>query len=130
MPKLTINIPEIILKQDCSWFCRHSVNIVSINNGFCRLPSFTEDQKKLLKGTADFLALNYYSVSFAEHHDLSKEKNVTWGYHTDQEMKASRDPAWLKGQSIGGTQVDKLFVKPDPPLPPPAALKLFPQTLK
>ena len=63
----------------------------------CRLPSFTEEQKKLLKGTADFLALNFYSVSFAEHHDLSNEENMTWDYFTDQEMKASRDPSWLKG---------------------------------
>jgi len=55
------------------------------------------EQKRLLKGTADFLALNFYSVSFAEHHDLSNEENVTWGYFTDQEMKASRDPNWLKG---------------------------------
>lgn len=67
-----------------------------------RLPSFTEEQKKLLKGTADFLALNFYSVSYAEHHDLSKEENVTWGYFTDQEMKATRDPSWLKGQYITG----------------------------
>lgn len=62
-----------------------------------RLPSFTEEQKDFVKGTADFLALNYYSVSYAEHHDLSKEENVTWGYLTDQEMKCSRDPSWLKG---------------------------------
>ena len=68
----------------------------------CRLPSFTEEQKKWLKGTSDFLALNFYSVSYAEHHDLSREENVTWGYFTDQEMKASRDPTWLKGQWIVG----------------------------
>ena len=49
----------------------------------------------MLKGTADFLALNFYSVSFAEHHDLSNEENMTWDYFTDQEMKASRDPSWL-----------------------------------
>ena len=64
---------------------------------YCRLPSFTSEQKRLLKGTADFLALNFYSVSFAEYHDLSKEENFTWGYFTDQEMKTSRDPTWLKG---------------------------------
>lgn len=62
-----------------------------------RLPAFTEEQKRSLKGTSDFLALNFYSVSYAEHHDLSKDENVTWGYFTDQEMKASRDPSWLKG---------------------------------
>ena len=66
----------------------------------CRLPSFTPEQKKLLKGTADFLALNFYSVSFAEHRDLSEDKNVTWGYFTDQEMKTSRDPTWLKGWNM------------------------------
>ena len=73
----------------------------------CRLPSFTEEQKKLLKGTADFLALNFYSVTYAEHHDLSKEENVIWGYFTDQEMKATRDPSWLKGQYITGLEIDK-----------------------
>ena len=46
------------------------------------------------------MALNFYSVSFAEHHDLSNEENVTWGYFTDQEMKASRDPSWLRGKYI------------------------------
>ena len=74
--------------------------VVYILNSDCRLPSFTEEQKRLLKGTADFLGLNFYSVSFAEHNDLSQEENVTWGYFTDQEMKASRDPTWLKGQCI------------------------------
>ncbi|XP_015759806.1 PREDICTED: lactase-phlorizin hydrolase-like [Acropora digitifera] len=62
-----------------------------------RLPSFTEEERDFVKGTADFLALNYYSVSYAEHHDLSKDKEITWGYLTDQEMKTSRDPTWLKG---------------------------------
>ena len=68
-------------------------------NDLLRLPAFTEEQKRSLKGTSDFLALNFYSVSYAEHHDLSKDENVTWGYFTDQEMKASRHPSWLKGQS-------------------------------
>lgn len=71
-------------------------NVCFIN--LLRLPAFTEEQKRSLKGTSDFLALNFYSVSYAEHHDLSKDENVTWGYFTDQEMKASRDPSWLKGQ--------------------------------
>lgn len=62
-----------------------------------RLPSFTEEERDFIKGTADFLALNYYSVSYAEHHDLSKDKEITWGYLTDQEMKTSIDPTWVKG---------------------------------
>ncbi|XP_011669546.2 cytosolic beta-glucosidase [Strongylocentrotus purpuratus] len=39
-----------------------------------RLPSFTEEEKRLLEGTADFFALNHYTSRYAKHKNPSEMK--------------------------------------------------------
>jgi len=44
-----------------------------------RLPKFTEEQSKLVKGSFDFLGLNYYTTNYAA--DAPKAENAS--YATD-----------------------------------------------
>ena len=43
-----------------------------------RLPKFTEAQSKLLKGSIDFLGLNYYTSNYAESTPSTNGVNVTF----------------------------------------------------
>ena len=52
---------------------------VVVNN---RLPKFTDAQSKLLKGSIDFLSVNYYTSNYAESAPLADGVNVT--YVTDR----------------------------------------------
>ncbi|KXJ21201.1 cytosolic beta-glucosidase [Exaiptasia diaphana] len=61
----------------------------------CRLPSFSEEEKKLIKGTADFFSLNFYCGQVAEH--VACNPDTEWGYETDQELKGSKKPHWEVG---------------------------------
>ena len=63
---------------------------------FPRLPSFTDEEKVSMTGTADFIALNFYSVSLVSHKTYPKD--VKWDYLTDSEIATSRDSSWLKGE--------------------------------
>lgn len=58
-----------------------------------RLPPFTSDEIKLLKGSADFLGLNHYSSALA-----SKPANSSqWGgYWADQFVNISDNTTWEK----------------------------------
>ena len=47
-----------------------------------RLPRFTEAQSKLLKGSIDFLSINYYTSNYAENAPSANGVNVT--YVTDR----------------------------------------------
>lgn len=40
-----------------------------------RLPKFTEDEKKLLKGSFDFIGINYYTSAYAK--DTSKSAKIS-----------------------------------------------------
>jgi len=48
-----------------------------------RLPKFTEAQSKLLKGSIDFLGINYYTTNYAETAVSANGVNVT--YVTDRQ---------------------------------------------
>ena len=63
-----------------------------------RLPSFTDEEKSYVKGTADFLALNFYGATLAEYKNYSSDRKVSWDYVMDQEMQMSKDPSWLGGE--------------------------------
>ncbi|XP_006820734.1 cytosolic beta-glucosidase-like [Saccoglossus kowalevskii] len=58
-----------------------------------RLPSFTEEEKVLLRGTVDFLGVNYYTTKL-----ISAWRSDAWppGYEEDQDLKAWHDESWPK----------------------------------
>lgn len=49
-----------------------------------RLPKFTEAQSKLLKGSLDFLGVNYYTTNYAESAPSANGVNVS--YVTDRQL--------------------------------------------
>lgn len=69
-----------------------------------RLPSFTEEEKSLIKDTSDFFGLNHYSTAFASNPVESKdaETKSMWGnvqsggYFDDQHCSLTDDPRWLR----------------------------------
>ncbi|MEM7104322.1 MAG: GH1 family beta-glucosidase [Bacteroidota bacterium] len=64
-----------------------------------RLPAFSESEKELLKGSADFFGLNHYStmlVSDAGGHIVEGSVYENGGLLADQDIKLSADPAWQR----------------------------------
>lgn len=57
-----------------------------------RLPKFTEENKKMLKGSYDFFALNTYSASLEEPGTAKKQVD----YWSDINTTSSVDPKWKK----------------------------------
>ncbi|XP_033099176.1 cytosolic beta-glucosidase-like [Anneissia japonica] len=56
-----------------------------------RFPEFTEEEKLMLKGSADFFGLNHYSTSYIEHKaDTSLIPNIM----ADLDYKATEDDSW------------------------------------
>ncbi|POO00093.1 Glycoside hydrolase [Trema orientale] len=54
-----------------------------------RLPKFTKEQSKLIKGSIDFLGANYYTAMYAE--DDSDSYNVDQTYSTDSKVKLTSE---------------------------------------
>ncbi len=61
-----------------------------------RLPQFTDNEKNLLKGSADFFGLNHYSTMYAAQAPGTKTTNA--GLSEDQDVVLSSDPRWKKTQ--------------------------------
>ncbi|XP_072400072.1 myrosinase 1-like [Diabrotica undecimpunctata] len=68
-----------------------------------RLPEFTEEEKALLKGTADFFAFNTYSANLVQHMDdppiynpPSKWQDIGVNDFQPSEWANSTQPSWFK----------------------------------
>jgi beta-galactosidase len=62
-----------------------------------RLPSFTEEQKIMIKGTSDFFGLNHYTTMFASDATGKLDSGSVYGnggLSEDQDVNLSVDPAW------------------------------------
>ncbi|KFK24616.1 hypothetical protein AALP_AA8G002400 [Arabis alpina] len=57
-----------------------------------RLPKFTDDQKRKLKNSADFVGINYYSSFFSNHKEVIDPAQASWQQDslTDFEPKSSQ----------------------------------------
>ncbi|XP_012864654.1 PREDICTED: cytosolic beta-glucosidase isoform X1 [Dipodomys ordii] len=60
-----------------------------------RLPEFTEEEKKMIKGTADFFAVQYYTSRLVKHQENKKGE---LGFLQDVEIKFFSNPSW---QGVG-----------------------------
>ncbi|XP_050305569.1 myrosinase 1-like [Anthonomus grandis grandis] len=72
---------------------------LSVAQGFntSRLPAFTETEIELIKGTYDYLGLNYYTTLLASPLlDFTDYENVTVGYGYDRNVLSSYDPSWTQ----------------------------------
>lgn len=67
-------------------------NSLKENRKKSRLPAFTPDEIRYVKGTADFLGLNYYSSNFAE-----PAFDLSW----------AKVPSFYRDQSVHTTSLDE-----------------------
>lgn len=75
----------------------------SMKNGVGnRLPSFTEDESKDLKGSSDFIGLNYYTAYYAQNATAETDPKLKW-YMTDREatVKYTGPDGELIGEAMG-----------------------------
>lgn len=73
-----------------------------------RLPSFTTEEKALIKGSSDFFGLNHYSTSYGAPGPDSKVES----YSADVNVTYSADPSWSKtdmGWSVVPFGIGKLL---------------------
>jgi len=86
----TGNYPYVMLKN---------VMINSIREGraWSRLKPFEGNWLETIKGSADFLGLNYYSSSYAEQADPPNINTPSWG--SDAQFYITRDPNWKQAKS-------------------------------
>ncbi|KAJ0961709.1 hypothetical protein J5N97_000028 [Dioscorea zingiberensis] len=57
-----------------------------------RLPKFTKEQSKIVKGSFDFIGLNYYTANYAQNIPFSNKVNLT--YNTDARANLTGMQCW------------------------------------
>lgn len=62
-----------------------------------RLPSFNSKWRQIVKGSADFLGLNYYTSRYVERASKPIGEKPSWEY--DFDCETSIDPNWLRAKS-------------------------------
>ncbi|KAL4106622.1 hypothetical protein PRIC1_004669 [Phytophthora ramorum] len=83
-----------------------------------RLPKFTEEEKRLLKGSSDFFGLNHYGTNYVEPSPEYEAKipppdDNTGGYGPDEGTKLTSDDSWRRtdmGWNAVGWGFQKLLV--------------------
>lgn len=66
------------------------------NRAWSRLPLMSDAERRLIRGSADFLGLNYYTSSIAE---PAHPVNRTPSLLNDREVIESQDPSWPQATS-------------------------------
>ncbi|XP_060221307.1 cytosolic beta-glucosidase isoform X2 [Meriones unguiculatus] len=76
--------PEVVKSQVAS---------MSKKQGYSssRLPEFTEEEKKMIKGTADFFAVQYYTTRLVRHQENKKRE---LSFLQDVEIEFFPNPSW------------------------------------
>lgn len=62
-----------------------------------RLPKFTKSQAEMVKGSVDFLGLNYYTADYAE--EVTSFSNTNLSYTTDSRVNRTSKP-YITAQTI------------------------------
>nr|AHZ59666.1 glycoside hydrolase family 1 [Phyllotreta striolata] len=89
-----------IVYGDFPWAVKSIVKKRSLAQGYnrSRLPEFSQQQKELVKGTYDFLGLNYYTARYIKPDPDTPVDGK--GYDFDSETTTFVDPHWEKGASF------------------------------
>mmetsp|Transcript_146700 Transcript_146700/g.470774 ORF Transcript_146700/g.470774 Transcript_146700/m.470774 type:complete len:518 (+) Transcript_146700:89-1642(+) len=67
-----------------------------------RLPAFTEEEKKMIKGTSEFFGLNHYATAYTQAPDGAAKSVSMWGniqeggYFEDQQIQLIDDARWKR----------------------------------
>jgi beta-glucosidase len=56
-----------------------------------RLPKFTKEESAIIKGSYDFLGVNYYSTYYAQ---STPPTNINMTYYTDMQANVTRKYLW------------------------------------
>lgn len=64
-----------------------------------RISSFNEDERQLLKGTADYFALNYYSTRIVNHKDYDPQSLLVPSIFSDYDVEESWDKSFPRAFS-------------------------------
>lgn len=67
------------------------------NRRWSRLPEFTEEWQNRIKGSADFLGLNYYSSRYVE--SISVPEGPDPSHYRDEMLRFSVDQEWKRAKS-------------------------------
>ena len=68
-----------------------------------RLPTMTEEEKAYIRGTADFLAINYYSSGLV--YPRAENPNLPINWWSDTNLDGGQDPSWKRAKSTWLWQV-------------------------
>ncbi|XP_061162617.1 lactase/phlorizin hydrolase-like, partial [Saccostrea echinata] len=81
-----------VMKGDYPGVMKDQVDRKSRAQGYSRsrLPEFSAKEKAFIKGTYDFLGMNFYTSNL-----VSSISDKTQSYSGDQDLNATKDPSWL-----------------------------------
>lgn len=72
-------------------------NSIREGRSWSRLPEFSEKWIKTIRGSADFLGLNYYTSRYVE--SIKEAEGTKPSYYSDALLKFSVKPEWERGGS-------------------------------
>lgn len=72
-------------------------NSIREGRSWSRLPSFTEKWIEMIRGSADFLGLNYYTSRYVE--SMVEPEGPIPSYQRDMNLKFETKPHWPKSAS-------------------------------
>lgn len=72
-------------------------NSIREGRSWSRLPAFSEKWIETIRGSADFLGLNYYTSRYVE--SIKAPVGRTPSYYSDSLLKFSVKPEWKRGES-------------------------------
>jgi beta-glucosidase len=83
----------IFIDGDYPELVKSQIAYMSKKQGYpsSRLPEFTEEEKKMIKGTADFFAVQYYTSRLVKHQESNKGE---LGFLQDVGIEYFPDPSW------------------------------------
>lgn len=74
-------------------------NSVREGRAWSRLPMMTDPWKHLIRGSADFFGLNYYTSRMVQLADSKSEASTTPSWTDDAKLNMSVNASWIQSKS-------------------------------